>query len=324
MNSPRAILATLTLMFPLTVLHAQSPALLVLNKADATLAIVDPSTAKVVAKIPTGEGPHEVEVSSDGRLAFVSNYGARDPGNTLSVIDLAARKETRRVDLRELRRPHGLAASAGHVYFTSEASQLIARYDPAANRVDWKFETGQQGTHMVLASRDGAKLFTANIASNNISIIERGADGVWNQTLVSVGAGPEGLDVSPDGRELWTAHSRDGGISIIDVAGKKVTQTIDAGTKRSNRLKFTPDGRLVLISDLGSGDLVIFDARTRAQRARLPLGHAPVGILIVPDGSRAYVAVAGDNHVAIVDLKTLAVVGTIATGKEPDGMAWAR
>lgn len=324
MNSPRAILAALILMFPAAVLHAQSPALLVLNKGEATLAIIDPAAAKVVATIPTGEGPHEVEVSSDGRLAFVSNYGARDPGNTLSVIDLAARKELRRVELGELRRPHGLAVSTGHVYFTSEASKLIGRYDPAANRVDWQFETGQQGTHMVTASRDGAKLFTSNMGSNNISIIERGADKAWSQTLVNVGAGPEGLDVSPDGRELWTAHSRDGSVSIIDVASKKVTQTLDAGTKRSNRLKFTPDGRLVLISDLGSGELVIFDARTRAQRARLPLGRAPVGILIVPDGSRAYVAVAGDNKLAVIDLKTLTVSATIATGKEPDGMAWVR
>jgi len=302
---------------------AQAATLLVLNKEDATLSIVDPASGKTGATIPTGNGPHEVEVSGDGRFAFVSNYGDRGaPGHTLSVIDIAARKESKRVELGDLGRPHGLSFSNGQLYFTSEASRKVGRYDPVAGQVDWKFETGQESTHMVLAARDGKKLFTSNIGSNNISIIERDAAGTWTQTLVGVGKGPEGLDESPDGRELWSAHSQDGGVSIIDVASKKVTHTFDAQTKRSNRLKFTRDGKLVLISDLTSGDLVVIDAGTRKQRKRLPLGSMPEGILIGPDGLSAFVAVAGESHVAVIDLKTLSVTRKIAAGKGPDGMAW--
>ncbi|MET0497277.1 MAG: cytochrome D1 domain-containing protein [Steroidobacteraceae bacterium] len=303
---------------------AQAATLLILNKEDATLSIVDPASGKTGATIPTGNGPHEVEVSGDGRLAFVSNYGDRSaPGHTLSVIDIAANKEAKRVDLGDLGRPHGLAFSKGQLYFTSEASRKVGRYDPVAGQVDWKFETGQESTHMVLTARDGKKLFTSNIGSNNISIIERDAAGTWTQTLVGVGKGPEGLDESPDGRELWSAHSQDGGVSIIDVASKKVTHTFDAQTKRSNRLKFTRDGKLVLITDLTSGELVIIDAGTRKQRKRLPLGSMPEGILIGPDGLSAFVAVAGEGHVAVIDLKTLSVTRKIAAGKGPDGMAWA-
>src|SRR5688500_2194080 len=134
-------------------LSAQAPSLLVLNKNDATLAIVDPASGRTVATVPTGSGPHEVAVADDGRLAFVTNYGAGTAGTTLSVIDVAARKELRRVDLADLRRPHGIAVVNGKVLFTAEANRAIARYDPAANRIDWRFETGQDGTHMVLGSR---------------------------------------------------------------------------------------------------------------------------------------------------------------------------
>lgn len=303
-------------------LSATAAELLVLNKSDATLSFVDPASGVTAKTIATGEGPHEVELSNDGKLAFVSNYGANVAGNTLSVIDVPARVEIRRVDLGELRRPHGLSFSAGHVYFTSEASKRIARLDPASQRVDWQFDTAQGGTHMVLASRDGTKLFASNMGSNSISIIARDAKGEWRQTLVPVGAGPEGLDESPDGKQLWTAHSRDGQVSVIDVASAKVVQTFDAGTKRSNRLKFTRDGALVLISDLGAGELVVIDVASRTQRARLPLGLAPTGILIAPDGKEAYVAVSGANRIAVVDLGTLKVSRTIETGKSPDGMAW--
>ena len=301
-----------------------SPALLVLNKEDNALAIVDPVAGKVVGRVPTGEAPHEVTVSADGTLAFVANYGAQTPGSTISVIDLASQKELRRVDLGPLRRPHGIMFADGRAYFTAEVNKLIARYDPETNQIDWLLGTGQNGTHMVLMSKDRNRIFTANIGSDSITAIDRASGPMgWSETVIPVGKGPEGIDLSPDEKELWAAHSRDGGVSIIDLAAKKVTGTLDVHTKRSNRLKFTPDGNRVLISDLEAGDLVVLDAPSRREIKRMKLGRNPEGILMAPDGARAYVAVAGDNQVAIVDLKTLEVTGRISTGSGPDGMAWA-
>jgi YVTN family beta-propeller protein len=302
-----------------------SPTLLVLNKEESTLAFVDPSTGKVNGRVTTGDGPHEVEVSADGKYAFVSNYGSgAAPGNTLSIVDLTA-LEIRRFNLTSLQRAHGLATEGNKVWFTAEANKVIGRYDPVSNQVDFILGTGQNGTHMVLVSKDANKLYTANIGSDSISIFERAAGSAnWDQTVIPVGKGPEGMDLTPDGRQLWAAHSRDGRISIIDVNTKKVTGTIDIGTKRSNRLKFTPDSKYVLVSDLEGGELVILDAASRKQVKRLALGKAPEGILIEPGGKRAFIAVSGDNHIAVLDLNTLNVTGQIQTGRGPDGMAWRK
>jgi DNA-binding beta-propeller fold protein YncE len=136
-----------------------SPALLVLNKADQALAIVDPASGKVVARVSVGEGPHEVTASTDGRFAYVCNYGQQTPGNTISVIDLVGQKELRRVDLGPLRRPHGMFFAGGKIYFTAEVNRLIARYDPVANQIDWLFGTGQATTHMVIANPDVSRIF---------------------------------------------------------------------------------------------------------------------------------------------------------------------
>jgi len=230
----------------------QGPVLLVLNKEDATLAFVDPATGKVIGLVPTGEGPHEVVASPDGKLAFASNYGGTAPGNTISMIDLTTRKEVRRIDTTPIRRPHGLAFVDGKLYFTAELNRLIARYDPATDKVDWLLGTGQTTTHMLIVNKEQTRIVTANIGGNSIAVFERGANpnATWNETVVPVGRGPEGMDVSPDGKEIWAAHSQDGAVSVIDVATKKVVATLDLKTKRSNRLKFTPDGRIVLISDL--------------------------------------------------------------------------
>jgi YVTN family beta-propeller protein len=329
MSSPRsltAFLCAVTLLAPALagVAAAQAPTLLVVNKAENTLAVMDPATGKVLSRIPTGDGPHEVALSADGRTAFVGNYGpAQSPGNSLSVIDIAAGKEVRRVDLGGLRRPHGMVVRGTALYFTTEVSRTLARYDTATNSVDWVMGTGEAGTHMVVATADGATLFTSNIGSDSVTAFERGTGAqAWTVTRIPVGKGPEGIDLSPDGKELWAAHSRDGGISVVDVASKKVVATFDIGTKRSNRVHFTRDGRLVLVSDLDAGELVVVDAATRRATRRIPLGKAPSGILLTPDGAQAYVALTGENALVVLDVKTLAPVGRLATGAGPDGMAW--
>jgi YVTN family beta-propeller protein len=300
-----------------------SPALLVLNKGANEMAIVDPASGSVVARVAVGEGPHEVVATADGKLAVVSNYGARTPGQSLSVIDIVAQKELRRFDLGALRRPHGLWESGGKIYFTAEANKLVGRFDPQTNTIDWLLGTGLVGTHMVVANKDATRLYTANIGSDAIAVLEaRGPQ--WVNTVVPVGKGPEALDLSPDGRELWTAHSQDGGVSIIDTESKQVKQTLPLGTKRSNRLKFTPDGKRVLISDLGAGEVLVLDAATRAVVKKIAIGGQPEGIQMAPDGSRAYVALAQDGVVAIIDLAKLEVTNKIKTGEGPDGLAWIK
>jgi YVTN family beta-propeller protein len=299
-----------------------SPALLVLNK-EGNLAILNPATKQVVARVRVGESPHETVASTDGKLAFVSNYGSTTPGSTISVIDLVAQKELRRLDLGSLRRPHGLAFSHGKLYFTCESNKIIGSYDPASNQIDWLLGTGQDTTHMIELNADATQIYTANIGSNSITIIDRAGVANWTETQVPVGKGPEPFDVTPDGKELWASGSRDGSITIIDIPQKRVAHTFNVQTKRSNRLRFTPDGKLVLISDLDAGELLILDRETKRELKRIKVGRQPAGILITPDGARAYVAVTGDNHVAVIDLKSLELAERIETGIGPDGMAWA-
>jgi YVTN family beta-propeller protein len=303
-----------------------SPALLVLEKSDEQLAIVDPASLKVVARVPSGGAPHEVIASDDGMFAYISNY-ASEKGQlkTLSVVDLTAQKALTPVNLGALRAPHGLAFADGKVYFTAEANKVIGRYDPLGNQVDWILGTGQNVTHMIVLSKDLKTIFTSNIGSDTICVIEAGGGrNGWTVTPIPVGKGPEGFDLSPDGKEVWAANSGDGTVSVIEVATKRVTATLDLKTKHTNRLKFTPDGKLVLISDDGGGELLVVDTATRTERKRLKVGQGPEGTLIEPNGTRAYVALSRDNAVAVVDLKTLEVTGKIATGNGPDGLAWAQ
>lgn len=296
--------------------------LLVLNKAEHTMVAVDPATMKVLGSVAVGRGPHELVTSADGRTAYVANYGDQVANNSLSVIDLASMKETKRADLGALLRPHGMAWAGGKVYFTSEASRTVARYDPTTDKVDWIVGTGQSATHMLVLSPDGRKVYTTNIASDSVTVITVGPPAPQAIVQVAVGKQPEALDISPDGRELWVGQNGDGGISIIDTAANAVKETFKVG-ELPIRLKFTADGKRVLVSDPKANVVVVLDAASRKELQRIPMDGVPLGIQMSPDGKRAFVARTQAGKVDAIDLASLEVVGSVATGQGPDGLAYA-
>ncbi len=331
-------------------------ALLVLEKEQNTLVIVDPVSQKIVGRVPAGNDPHEVAVGDDGRTAYISNYHGKDGsgGTTISVVDLVAQEPLPAINLGALRAPHGLAFAKGKLWFTAEGAKVVGSYDPATRTIDWVVGTGEDRTHMVVVSNDGKTIFTSNVNSATISIMEqragqmrpggpppgappgpppgapRGGPGRpggpppadWHVTNVAVGQGSEGFDLSPDGRELWVANAQDQTISVIDVAKRSVVQTL-ASTKAANRLKFTTDGKYVFVSDLASSEMLVIDAKSRKEFKRITLAGNSEGILMSPDGMHVYTTLNSRDAVAVIDLKTMAVTGEIKTGRGPDGLAWA-
>lgn len=310
-------------------------ALVALSKSDHVLEIIDPVGLKILAKVPVGSDPHEVAASADGKTAYVTIYGGGSL-HELNVIDLVGQKALPSIDTRPFFGPHGITFVGGKVWFTVEGTKTIASMDPATGKFDWCMGTGQDRTHMIYVTPDSKKIYTTNVASGTVSILQDSLiisrpfpNGFtppphhdWIQTLIKVSTGSEGFDVSPDGKELWTAASDDGTIAVIDLVGKKLNTTIDAKAMGANRLKFTPDGKRVLVSSLRTGDIFVYDAATHQQIKKLNTGKGAAGILMDDDGSRAFIGCTGDNYIAVIDLKTLEVSGHIAVGGA-DGLAWA-
>jgi YVTN family beta-propeller protein len=346
----KSVLASLVLLAGVlgTVVRAEdTPAnvLLILAKQDGMLLIVDPANLRVIARIPVGKDPHEVIASTDGKTAYASNYGS-GAFNTLAVVDLVAQKPLPSIDLGALRGPHGLTFVGGKVWFTTEGAKAIGSYDPATKSVDWILGTGQNRTHMVYVSPDLKWIATTNVSSGTVSLIEKSMNGPgqggpppgaprgsggpmgpprpdWNETVVRVGNGSEGFDVSADGKEIWVANAQDGTVSIIDVASKQVRETLAADAGGANRLKFTLDGKLALISSLRSSDVIVIDTVTHKTVKKIAVGHGAAGILMEPGGARAFVACSPDGYVAVINLHSMQVVGRIEAGNNPDGLAWA-
>jgi len=310
-------------------LAAQSPSkgrLLVLLRNASALAFVDPASGNVLGRVPVGRDPHEVTVTPDGATAFVAS-----PGVGISMIDVRAMKEIRRLDPGTASAPHDVLYAGGKLYFTAEGYKSIGRYDPVANKFEWTLGIGQDGTHLLVLAKDGQTMWVPNRGSNSVSVIDNVAGGPprYKVTAIPVpGITPEGIDLSPDGRELWTATRGDGAVSIIDTNTRRVVQSFGLRLTDANRLKFTPDGSKVLILDGGTGSLTVLDAKTRKVIKEMKVADRDTGdggVFVMPDGSRAYLGLRDDHSVVAIDLKTLEIANRWPMGADsgPGCINWA-
>lgn len=332
----------LSALFAGSVLVGQAAAggtLVVLNKSEATASLIDLEAGRVVATLPTGEGPHEVAVSPDGRLALAANYGTRAaPGSTLTLIDIPRARVVRTIELGEYRRPHGVAwlEDGKRALVTAEAQKTLLIVDVEAGKVAGAIATGQEVSHMVAVLPDGSRAFVANIGSGTVTVV----DLVRGQVLAQIptGKGAEGIDITPDGRQVWVTNRAEDTVSVLDPAELKALATLESKSFPI-RARAIPDGAYVLVSNAKTGDVAVFDTRTRALVRRIALkpvavktegrlfefgdSSVPIGIVIDPAGKRAFVAHANADVISIIDLATWQPKGTLTAGKEPDGMAYS-
>ena len=312
--------------------------LVVLNKSEATASLIDLATGEVVATLDTGDGPHEVAVHPDGRWAVAADYGGPQAGSTLSVLDLQEGKRARVIELGEAVRPHGLVfePDGRSLWLTAEVKQQLWKVDFEKGEVLARATTGQRASHMVARHRSG-RLFVANIGSDNVTPVE--ADGTVLDPIPT-GAGAEGIAVTPDGRQLWVTNRAADTVSVIAPDTLKPLKEL-ACASFPIRVAITPDSRLALVSCARSGEVAVYRTRDFALLGRIKIERSaadegeerlfgdqfgespvPIGIAIAADSQRAWVACAGADVIAELDLADRKVVRFLKAGKEPDGIAW--
>lgn len=314
------------------------PILLVANKHSNTLSYIDPVSFKVIETIPTGPNPHEITVTPDQRFAYLSSY--EPPGNTISVIDLVKRKQVKQISTGTYGRIHGAAISLDgkHAYFTAGQSGFVVEIDTKTNEVTRAIPTHGKISHMVYVSPDGKNLYTANIVSENISVIDR----VTGKLITQIPCGPgcEGMAFTPDGKNIWVLNQTAGTITIVDITGYKPVETFEC-KGMPVRIRFTSDGKFALVAGwVKEGTLTVIDVATRKEVKRIRVGDYAIGVelspdekfafigcedamdaQVLPDGTEKIKSGKEDSHgIHVVDMKTLSVTTIIKSGLGPDPM----
>ena len=316
--------------------------LLVGNKSAASVWRLDLASGHTLGGTPTGQGPHEIAVAPDQRLAVVADYGSGDaPGNTLTVLDLEG-GATRTVSLGANTRPHGLRFLPGgrRLVATTEGSDALVVVELEAGRVERAIPIGPGKGHMVALSADGAVAYVTKVGSGQLVRVDLAAALAASKATgeagavreVQAGAGAEGIDVAPDGT-VWVSNREAGTVTVHDPDSLAVLHTLSS-PGFPIRLVFTPDGRHVLVTNARAATLTVFDAVGRKEVASVPLeppgvelhdtmlGRAalPIGAIADPAGGRVFVAISGADRIAVIDTASWTVSGWWETGREPDAL----
>lgn len=317
-----SMLTTLLVLLPSIGFAQPTGTLVVTNKTPSTATIIDIASNRLLATLPTGGGPHEVAISTDGRLAVVTNYGV-PPRNTLTVIDVPGLRVTSTIDLGAYTAPHGVRFLPGDslIVVTSEATRNIVIVSVAAGAVRKAISTDQAGSHMVGVTANGARAYTGNIGSNTVTEIDLQEGRAVRR--FDVPAQPEAINVTPDGAEVWVGSNATGKVSVVDVTSGTVT-TAAEGFGWPYRVLFSPDRKTVFMPDLRGNELRFLDHASRRELGRLQFPDAgPQGITITPDGKYLFLSLSQEGRVAIIDPATRRILGYLAAGTTPDGVAWS-
>lgn len=305
---------------------ASGPALVVVNKDESSVSILDLASARVLATLPTGSGPHECAASADGRWAVVTNYGTQVPGSSLTVVDLTTLTVARTIVL-EFARPHGISFLPDNrtVAVTSEVGQVVVLVDVIEGRVTGTAETMQRVSHMLALSADGRRAYTANIGPGTLSLVD--LTGANQPKVLPVGPETEAIGLAPDESEVWLGSNSTGKVFAVDLAGWRVRDSVQT-SGHPYRVTFSPDGRRVLVTNPFSDEVQLIDPATRRIVATIKTpGEGggpgqPFGIAFHPDGSTAWITLRGANQVVELDLTAATVRRYLPAGGGPDGIAY--
>ena len=305
------------------------PLLLVANKGDHTISLIDPSGGRQLSTVDVkGVTGHELIASPDGRFAYVPIYGDSgvglpgSNGSNLAVIDLAARKLAGNVDFGHGVRPHCalIGPKDGLLYVTTELDKSVTIIDPRTLKIVGSVPTGQPESHMLAITRDGRRGYTANVGPGTVSVL----DLENRKTLAVIPVSPhiQRIALSVDDRFIFTSDQSKPQLAVIDTASNKVKTWVPLSAAGYGTAP-TPDGRWLVVALRTGNQVAVVDLKTMKVAHTLDVPAAPQEVLIPPDGHAAYVSCDASHKVAVISTSDWKVEKLIVAGPSADGLAWA-
>ncbi|MBS1854748.1 MAG: beta-propeller fold lactonase family protein [Acidobacteria bacterium] len=315
--------------FTCTAAGASGGWLIVANKGDQTVGIIDPASGKEVATVPEGGiTAHELIASPDGRLAYAPIYGNSGvgkpgtDGSKLVVIDLAARKVTGELDFSHGVRPHCplFGPKDGLLYVTTELDQTISVIDPKTLKIVGTIPTGQKESHMLVLSHDGRRGYTANVGPGTVSVLD--LDARKTLAVIPISRETQRISISPDDSMVFTSDQTAPDLVVIDTATNKVKTRVPLPAPGYGTAA-TKDGRWLLVAVPRANKVAVVDLRAMKVAATVDVPKAPQEVLIRPDQKVAYVSCDSSRQVAPITIGDWKAGQLIEAGKGVDGLAWA-
>jgi DNA-binding beta-propeller fold protein YncE len=303
--------------------------LLVANKGDSALGIIDLTAGKQIAAVPEGGVTgHEIAASPDGKLAYVPIYGnsgvgmSGTDGSNMVVIDLASRKVVSNLDFGKGVRPHLpiFGPENGLLYVSTELEKSISIIDPKTLKIVGSVPTGQEQSHMFVISKDGHRAYSANVGPGTVSVLD--LDAHKTLKVIPVSGQVQRISLSTDGKTVYTSDVTKPQLAVIDTTTDKVKSWIPLPGLGYGSAT-TDDGKWLLLVLPLVNQLAVVDLNALKVAHTIDLPTRPQEVLIAPDQKTAYVSCETAGKIAEINLADWKVTRLIGAGSHPDGLAWA-
>jgi YVTN family beta-propeller protein len=240
------------------------------------------------------------------------------------------------IGLPRIRTPHGVVflPDDERVAVVAEDSKRILIVNIETGKIEQSMRTQQEMPHLAVLNHRMNQIFVSNIRSNTVNVYDLNT--ISGLKMVPTGANPEGMDISPDGKEVWIAERLGNSISVLDTSTLEIVDSIPC-PGAPLRVAFTPDGRHALVSASLSSEVAVFNARTRREVIRIPMDYSaaekstpeiqsklkpvPASLCVEPDSSLCYVVSGNSDLITVIDLVKWAIKTRLKTGQIPDGIA---
>src|SRR5262245_52786906 len=185
-------------------LNADGSRLYVALNLTHEVGVIDTATKALIARVKAGTYPFTAVISADGKKVYVSNWGGRIPVST---------------DFTDGQNPVIVDHRTG-IPVTGTVSVL----DTASNTIAKQINVGLHPTGMAL-SPSGDRVYVTNANSDTVSVIDTATDTVAKTIYVGeqgpdrtplLGASPNAIAVSPDGRTLYVANGARNAVAVVD------------------------------------------------------------------------------------------------------------
>ncbi len=303
--------------------------LLVANKGDRTLGIVDPSTDKqVMAVAENGVTGHEVTASPDGKTAYVPIYGNSGvgkpgtDGSNMIAVDIASGKITGNLDFGHGVRPHcaHFGPKNGLLYISTELDKTISIIDAKKLRIVGTVPTDQPESHMFVIAPDGKRAYTANVGPGTVSVLD--LDAKKTLKVIPISSNTQRISISVDGKMVFTSDQAKPRLAVIHTATDKVEHWVDLPGLGYGTAP-TPDGKWLVVAVPTVNKVAIVDLKTLKVEHTMDVPKAPQAAVVRPDGTFAYVSCDSAAKIAAIRTSDWTVAHYIDAGKGADGLAWA-
>jgi len=311
--------------------------LVIVNKLSSSIIIFNLKNGKTISEIPVEIEPHEVITLLNQKQFAITNYGAPDVvGESISVVNANTSQIEKTIDLKNSPRPHGITRvpNSDNVVVVTDIGNELLVVNTQTGYIEKRISTEQELSHMVVLHPYESLAYVTNINSGSVSVIDLELGKLIQ--IISCGLGTEGIDITPDGKEVWVSNSRENTISVINTETNEVIDTLTTGNE-AMRLKFSIDGKYCFVPNSKDGVIRVYNQKTKEQIEviEIPgkknlvdrlLYHTPrpVGILMHPNGKYIFVANSNADKVEVIDIQTFEIVCNIGTGRVPDGLAFIK